>query len=478
MNQECQWILATSVVSTLGSGAKCSWVSPSKLNIIMGRDPSIKPGDEINLWEGQRVKSRWSNFRASPIAAPCQSSLCNGLCAGDNWLDNPAGKTKPDADIQPCHGSSSERIGLKICCPDIREYATGTIRVLPPYPAVTPFVHVKYVPEVGRCDSLVSFDISRSTKSGGRSFTVAKIILNTQERNKFAVQRLTDSQGFGIPGSVYDPIPAKIDLGYTNGFLTKLSLAKCDPPNVPKLGCVSAGYKYYFKVALTNFFGETAYSKELTLTVSNAATPKLVSETADTFSMAKSDRKSVQITAIMPVSPKCNASKLQYFWSRCSLAGSNLCVEADESTFENGWATQQQYVRSPQRFLIQNRQSSPLKPGGIYIYRVRVSPVINPEASVYKDFKVTISLSPIVVSFLYGDAKERVVGADEAIRINVIENSYDPDALNTEYPEEQPTQWMFEFSYKLSTELHYNVVQSDSSGIFDAKLTAEENIQR
>ena len=79
---------------------------------------------------------------------------------------------------------------------------------------------------------------------------------------------------------------------------------------------------------------------------------------------------------------------------------------------------------------------------------------------------MTISLSPIVVAFVYGDAKERVVGADEEVKINVVENSYDPDTLDTEYPEEQPTQWMFEFSYKLSTELHYNVAQSDSSGIF------------
>ena len=63
------------------------------MKISLGRGATIKPGDNIMLWEGQRVKSRFANFRASPIAAPCQSVSCGDSCAADNWLNNPVGES-------------------------------------------------------------------------------------------------------------------------------------------------------------------------------------------------------------------------------------------------------------------------------------------------------------------------------------------------------------------------------------------------
>ena len=71
-NTDCKWLLAASVTTTLGTGAKCKWTSNDNMKISLGRGATIKPGDNIMLWEGQRVKSRFANFRASPIAAPCQ----------------------------------------------------------------------------------------------------------------------------------------------------------------------------------------------------------------------------------------------------------------------------------------------------------------------------------------------------------------------------------------------------------------------
>merc|ERR1711871_1748211 len=128
------------------------------------------------------------------------------------------------------------------------------------------------------------------------------------------------------------------------------------------------------------------------------------------------------------------------------------------------------------RFVVQNINGGLLKPGAKYIYRIRVWPVTNIKASTYKDFKVTISLSPLVVAFASGESRERVVGAEDTVKLNAIDASYDPDNLDIEYPEYPKTAWNFEFSYKLSTASSYTLGQSDSSGLFAVPSLQPSNV--